>query len=355
MSTAPAHPSLPASRKVLVTGGCGYIGSHTVVELIAAGFDPVIIDSNARSEVGILKRIEQITGLRVEHIPIDLTDYQATYQALHRHPDLAGIIHFAAYKTVPESVKDPLLYYRNNLDSLVNLLRVATDMNLNNIVFSSSCSVYGNAQDLPVTEDTPFAEAESPYAATKVMGERILRDWHKAAQRSVILLRYFNPIGAHRSGLIGELPTGVPDNLVPYITQTGIGRREKLTIFGGDYPTRDGTCVRDYIHVSDIADAHVRALQFLLKAEAEENASPSLDIFNLGTGNGTTVLEAIHAFERASGVKLAYEMGPRRPGDVVAVYADNARARSLLGWNPATTLDEAMGTAWAWEQACAGK
>jgi UDP-glucose 4-epimerase len=334
------------NKKVIVTGGCGYIGSHTLVDLIENGFDVVSIDNNSRSSSDILKGVKKITGVNVKNYSIDLKNKANTLKVFEENKDASGIIHFAAYKTVPESVKNPLFYYENNIQSLCNVLEAAKFNQINHFVFSSSCSVYGNTKELPVRETTPLGLAESPYAATKQMGERIVEDFSKATGISSILLRYFNPVGAHPSAHIGEMPIGTPDNLVPYITQTAIGKREKLTVFGGDYDTRDGSCIRDYIHVMDIANAHIKAIQYLLG----KNKSTNCDIFNLGTGVGVTVLEAIKAFEEVSGLKLNYKIGERRAGDVVAVYADNQKASKELGWLSKYTLRDMMATAWEWEK-----
>lgn len=333
--------------KVLVTGGCGYIGSHTIVDLINNGFDVVSVDSNIRSSTQLLDGVEKITGKKVRNYKVDLCNLEDTHAVFHENRDIVGVIHFAALKTVPESVADPLFYFHNNLSSLVNVLKCVKEFNIPNLVFSSSCSVYGNATELPVVESTPLLEAQSPYARTKQMGEQMIRDYSKVNTTQSILLRYFNPVGAHSSALIGELPLGRPDNLVPFITQTAIGKLPKLTVFGHDYDTRDGSCIRDYIHVMDIANAHTKALQYLLAAKNTDNC----EVFNLGTGNGVTVLEAIKAFEKISGVKLNYELGPRRPGDVIAIYANNTKAKELLGWEPKTGIEDMMRTAWQWEVA----
>jgi UDP-glucose 4-epimerase len=292
-----------------------------------------------------LDGVKKITGKTIKNYKVNLCDYEDTYAVFSENRDMVGVIHFAAYKTVPESVDNPLLYFHNNLESLINILRCVKEFNIPNFVFSSSCSVYGNAKDLPVVETTPLGESQSPYARTKQMGEQIIEDYSKVNTTNNILLRYFNPVGAHSSIEIGELPLGKPDNLVPVITQTAIGKIPKMIVYGSDYPTRDGSCIRDYIHVMDIANAHTKALQYLI---AGKNKSV-LEVFNLGTGNGVTVLEAIHAFEKVSGVKLNYELGPRRPGDVIAIYADNTYAKKELGWNIKYDIDEMMRTAWQWE------
>ncbi|GAA0527024.1 UDP-glucose 4-epimerase GalE [Chitinophaga japonensis] len=331
--------------KVLVTGGCGYIGAHTIVDLINHGFDVVSVDSNIRSTTQLLDGIEKITGKKIHNYKVDLCNLEDTHAVFHENRDIIGVIHFAALKTVPESVASPLLYFHNNLTSLVNILKCIQEFNIPNFVFSSSCSVYGNATDLPVVEETPLGEAQSPYARTKQMGEQIIQDYSRVNSTQSILLRYFNPVGAHPSALIGELPLGKPDNLVPMITQTAIGKRPKMIVFGHDYDTRDGSCIRDYIHVMDIANAHTRALQYLV----DKKNSSNCEVFNLGTGNGVTVLEAIRAFEKISGVKLNYELGPRRPGDVIAIYANNTHAKEQLGWEPKTGIEDMMRTAWQWE------
>ncbi|MCF6401376.1 UDP-glucose 4-epimerase GalE [Chitinophaga filiformis] len=333
--------------KVLVTGGCGYIGAHTIVDLINNGFDVVSVDSNIRSSTQLLDGIEKITGKKIRNYKVDLCNLEDTHAVFHENRDIVGVIHFAALKTVPESVADPLFYFHNNLSSLVNVLKCVKEFNIPNLVFSSSCSVYGNTTELPVVEATPLGEAQSPYARTKQMGEQMIQDYSRVNDTQSILLRYFNPVGAHPSALIGELPLGRPDNLVPVITQTAIGKIPKLTVFGHDYDTRDGSCIRDYIHVMDIANAHTRALQYLLDQKNTDNC----EIFNLGTGNGVTVLEAIKAFEKISGVKLNYELGPRRPGDVIAIYANNNKAKQLLGWEPNIGIEDMMRTAWQWEVA----
>jgi UDP-glucose 4-epimerase len=332
--------------KVIVTGGTGYIGSHTIIDLINNGFDVVCIDNLSRSKKYALDAIAAITGKQPTFYQIDLCDKAATLQVIGEHKDAVGIIHFAALKSVGESVNEPLLYYANNIDSLLNVLSAIQLYNIPNFVFSSSCSVYGNADELPVTENTPIKDAESTYAHTKQIGEDIIRNFSKVnSTKQNILLRYFNPVGAHPSALNGEIPIEQPNNLVPYITQTAIGKLQQLTVFGDDYDTRDGSCIRDYIHVCDIAHAHTLALQFLIDKKNENN----LEVFNLGTGNGMSVLEAIHAFEKVSGKKLNYTIGARRAGDVVAVYADNTKAATQLNWKCQYNLEDAMLSAWNWE------
>ncbi|HKK74424.1 MAG TPA: UDP-glucose 4-epimerase GalE [Saprospiraceae bacterium] len=334
-------------QKILVTGGTGYIGSHTIVDLLQNGFEVISIDNHLNSTDDCLDGIEQITGKRVKNYPVDLTDLEATREVFRNHPGIDGIIHFAALKLVGESVEQPLRYFHNNLNSLLNIISCMQAFEVSHLIFSSSCSVYGNAQELPVTENTPLQQAESPYARTKQMGEQICTDVARIAQElNFILLRYFNPAGAHESGLIGEAPSKRPSNLVPVITETAIGKRDSMTVFGSDYDTRDGSCVRDYIHVMDLANAHTRALQHLLSGKNEHN----LDIINLGIGEGVTVLEAIKAFESVSGQSLNYKVGPPRPGDVIAVYADPSKAQSMLGWRPERNIEDIMRTAWAWQQ-----
>lgn len=332
-------------KKILVTGGCGYIGVHTIVDLLENGYDVINVDNNSRSNPDILKGAEKITGKKIKNYQNDLCDYEATQQIFKENNGITGIIHFAAYKSVGESVEQPLLYFENNINSLVNILKCAAAFNVNHFVFSSSCTVYGNPDIIPVTESTPQKQAESPYGATKQMGEQIVNDFVKVNNPSAILLRYFNPVGAHPSILIGEVPIGKPANLVPAITQTAIGKLPAMLVYGNDYPTRDGSCVRDYIHVSDIAHAHTLALDFLIR---EKNKQKS-EIFNLGSGNGNTVLEVINAFEKVTGTKLNYSIGPRRPGDVIAIYANNEKAKTELGWSLKYSLEDMMNTAWQWE------
>ncbi|MFM1929599.1 MAG: UDP-glucose 4-epimerase GalE [Bacteroidota bacterium] len=336
-------------QTILVTGGCGYIGAHTIVDLIENGFNVISVDNLSRASDKSLLGIEKITGKQVKNYTVDLTDKKATEQIFIENPGITGIIHFAAYKAVGESVELPLDYYENNLLSLIHLLQMSVKYNAKHFIFSSSCTVYGNPDTTRVTEATPLQAAASPYGATKQMGEVIVKDTAFTYPISAILLRYFNPVGAHPSTAIGELPIGRPQNLVPAITQTAIGKLPKMQVHGSDYDTRDGSCIRDYIHVCDIAHAHTLALQYSIK----NNQEKSCEVFNLGTGNGITVLEAIQAFEKVSGVKLNYEIGPRRAGDIVAIYANNDKAVKQLGWNCKFGLDEMMLTAWQWEQSLA--
>ncbi len=333
--------------KILVTGGCGYIGSHTIVDLLEHGYEVVSIDDQSRSTPYPLTGIQLITGQRIKNYKVDLKNFDETLAVFQENPDISGVIHFAAYKAVGESVEQPLSYYENNLGSLISIMKCVKEFAIPNFVFSSSCTVYGNPTAFPVTEETPLQAAASPYGATKKMGEEMLKDFAAVSDAtSVVLLRYFNPVGAHPSCLIGELPLGKPQNLVPVITQTAVGKLPKMMVYGNDYDTRDGSCIRDYIHVSDIARAHTLALEYL---SAHKNQS-SCEIFNLGTGIGITVLEAIRSFEQVSGVKLNYEIGPRRSGDIKAIYANNEKAIQQLGWKIQYDIDEMMRTAWAWEQ-----
>lgn len=332
--------------KILVTGGLGFIGSHTVVELQEAGHEAVIVDDLSNTTADVQERIASITGKNAEFVELDLKDKKAVMDFFANHKDLDGVIHFAAYKAVGESVHKPLEYYENNFGSLVHVLQGMRDNGLDNLIFSSSCTVYGETNDLPITEDSPVVEALSPYGNTKQVGEEILKDAIRAHGFNVVSLRYFNPIGAHPTAKIGELPLGVPLNLVPYVTQTAVGLREQLSVFGSDYETRDGTCVRDYIHVVDVAKAHVVAVERLV---AKQNAD-NYEVFNLGTGTGSTVLEVIQSFEKVSGEKLNYKIVERRPGDVTAAYADTTKANMVLGWKAEKTLDDAMADAWRWEK-----
>jgi UDP-glucose 4-epimerase len=332
-------------KKILVTGGCGYIGSHTIVDLIQHGYDVISADNNSRSNLKILEGVEKIIGKKIKNYHVDLCIFDDTHAIFQENPDIIGIIHFAAYKAVGESVENPLLYYSNNLNSLINILRCCEEFAVPNFVFSSSCTVYGNPDSSPVTEESPMKKAESPYGSTKQMGEEIVQQTANSNHIQSILLRYFNPVGAHPSGEIGEIPVGRPANLVPAITQTAIGKLPQMQVYGNDYPTRDGSCVRDYIHVSDIAHAHTLALDFLI---AEKNKT-NCEIFNLGTGNGYTVLEVINTFEKVSAQKLNYTIAGRRPGDIIGIFANNEKAKQVLGWTPAYNLDDMMLTAWNWE------
>jgi UDP-glucose 4-epimerase len=332
--------------KILVTGGLGFIGSHTVVELVNAGYEPVIVDDLSNSDPKILDQLAKIIGYKPVFHKLDLCDEASVKALAVAEPDLQGIIHFAAFKAVGESVAKPLKYYRNNFYSLINLLEAYYSKPLN-FVFSSSCTVYGQPEQLPVTEAAPVQPAQSPYGNTKQIAEEILKDMIASGTSSykVVSLRYFNPVGAHETALIGELPIGVPQNLVPFITQTAIGKREKITVFGDDYDTRDGSCVRDYIHVVDLAKAHVAALKL-----AERDDYTGYDVFNLGTGEGSTVLEVIHAFEKATGVKVNYQIGPRRAGDVEKVWGDVTKSTNKLGWKTQLGLETMMASAWEWEK-----
>lgn len=332
--------------KILVTGGLGFIGSHTVVELQNVGFDVVVIDDLSNASVEVLKGIEAITGKQPEFEQIDLRDKAAVQDFFKKYSDVSGVIHFAASKAVGESVQNPLLYYENNLGALVYILQELQKKDAANFIFSSSCTVYGQAEKMPISEDTPVQPAMSPYGNTKQVGEEIIRDVAKVSAINAILLRYFNPVGAHPSANIGELPLGVPQNLVPFITQTAIGLREQLSVFGDTYPTPDGTCIRDYIHVVDLAKAHVTAMQRLV----EQKNTDKVEVFNLGTGKGNSVLEVIKAFESATGQKLNYKIVPAREGDVTEAYADTTKANEVLGWKAELSLNDALASAWKWEQ-----
>ena len=334
-------------KKILVTGGTGYIGSHTTVELIEEDFDVIIIDNLYNSEAVVVDRIEQITGIRPVLEIFDICIQDKLNEFFKKNKDIKAVIHFAAYKAVGESVHKPLEYYRNNLVSLIYLLDAMKKNGISNLVFSSSCTVYGQPNDLPVTENAPIQPAVSPYGNTKQIGEEIIRDTSASDQNvRAISLRYFNPIGAHTSALIGELPRGIPENLVPYITQTAYGLREELKVFGNDYDTPDGSCIRDYLHVVDLAKAHVVAVKRLIDQRNKKN----YEVFNLGTGEGVSVLQAIKSFERVTGKKLNYKIAGRRAGDIEKIWADPAFANKELGWKTLSTLDEAMRTAWEWEK-----
>ena len=333
-------------EKILVTGGCGYIGSHTAIDLLEKGYEVISADNFSNSQTDVPGRIGQISGHPMPNYQVNLCDWGSCQQIFHDHPDIKGIIHFAAWIYVNESVEQPLKYYENNLNSLLNMLRACREYKIPSFIFSSSCSVYGNADDLPVTEDTPFGEAESPYARTKQMGEQIIQDFARSGtETKLVILRYFNPAGAHPSAVIGEDPLEENTHLIPVLTEVASGKREKMTVFGDTYDTRDGTCVRDYIHVMDLADAHTRAVEFALRGKGQNP-----EVFNLGIGEGVTVLEAIKAFEKVTDQNLNYEIGPRRPGDVGAIYSHLEKAREKLGWTPQNDVEDIMRTAWHWEK-----
>ncbi|MCB4798546.1 UDP-glucose 4-epimerase GalE [Neotamlana laminarinivorans] len=339
-------------NKILVTGGLGFIGSHTVVELQNEGFEVVIIDDLSNSSEKVLDGITAITGKKPVFEKLDLKEKSAVEAFFTKHNDVKGVIHFAANKAVGESVKEPLMYYENNVGALVYILKELKKLPAANFIFSSSCTVYGQADKLPITENAEVKQAESPYGNTKQIGEEIIQDTCNAVPSlKAIALRYFNPIGAHESANIGELPLGVPQNLVPFITQTAVGLREQLSVFGDDYPTPDGTCIRDYIHVVDLAKAHVVALQRLLDGSNKSQ----YETFNLGTGKGSSVLEVVKSFEKVSGEKLNYKIVDRRAGDVISAYADTMKAKNELGWETKLSLDEAMASAWKWEKKVRGK
>ena len=332
--------------KILVTGGLGFIGSHTVVELQNDGFEVIVIDNLFNSSIEILEGIERITGKKLIFEKIDLREKSAVQNFFKKHQDVIGVIHFAASKAVGESVENPLLYYENNINSLVYLLQELANLPQANFIFSSSCTVYGQAEKMPITEDASVQPANSPYGNTKQIGEEIINDVAKVTNINAVLLRYFNPIGSHSSAEIGELPIGTPQNLVPFITQTAAGLRKELSVYGNDYPTPDGTCIRDYIHVVDLAKAHVVALQRLLNKQNLER----VETFNLGTGKGSSVLEVITAFEKVSGQKLPYKIVGRREGDVISAYANTDKANLVLGWKALSTLEDALLAAWQWEK-----
>ncbi len=335
--------------KILVTGGLGYIGSHTVVALHESGYSVLIVDDLSNSERDVLKGLDQILGFTPEFMELDLRDKSAVNNLFNEH-SFDGVIHFAASKAVGESVENPLLYYENNINGLVYVLQNCVAHGVHNFIFSSSCTVYGEPDHLPIDESAPIKRALSPYGNTKQIAEEILHDLCKVSGLRTILLRYFNPIGAHDSALIGELPKGVPQNLVPFITQTAAGLRQELSVFGDDYPTPDGSCIRDYIHVMDLAEAHVVALDRLVNSAQQE----PLEVFNLGTGQGNSVLEVIQTFEKATGVKLPYKIVGRRAGDVIAVYADTTKATQVLGWSTQRDLSASLSSAWAWEKRIRG-
>ena len=334
-------------QTILVTGGTGFIGSHTTVELIEAGYQVVIVDDLSNSKIEVLDGIEKITGVRPAFEKVDLRDYQATEKVFQKYPQIEGIIHFAASKAVGESVQKPLLYYRNNITALINLLELMPKYDVKGIIFSSSCTVYGQPkpENLPVTEEAPHQKATSPYGNTKEINEQIIYDYiHSGAKIKSVILRYFNPIGAHPTALIGELPNGVPNNLIPFVTQTAMGIREQLTIFGNDYDTPDGTCIRDYIYVVDLAKAHVAAMARVLDEEHDQ-----LEYFNIGTGNGNSTLEIVETFEKATGVKLNWKYGPRREGDIEKIWGNVDKANKVLGWKADTPLEDVLASAWKWQ------
>ena len=332
---------------ILVTGGTGFIGSHTTVELINAGYKVVIVDNLSNSNANVVDGIEEITGVRPAFEQVDCCDYAAMDNIFAKYSDIDGIIHFAASKAVGESVEKPLLYYRNNITSLLNLLELMPKHNVKGIIFSSSCTVYGqpDPENLPVTEDAPIKPAESPYGNTKQVNEKITRDdINSGAPIKAILLRYFNPIGSHPTAIIGELPNGVPMNLIPYVTQTAMGIREQLKVFGNDYDTPDGTCIRDYIYVVDLAKAHVKAMERVLDTDSDK-----LEVFNVGTGRGVSTKEIVDAFEKATGVKVNWTYAPRRAGDIEKVWADPKKANEVLGWKAETSLEDTLKSAWNWQ------
>lgn len=332
--------------KILVTGGLGYIGSHTVVALLEKGYEVVIIDNLANTTIDVLEGITRISGKSPEFYNVDIRNKSALSNFFDKHPDISGVIHFAAFKAVGESVEKPLEYYENNVAALVYLLKEMTKLNNPKLIFSSSCTVYGQAEKLPITEDAPVQKANSPYGNTKQIDEEIIQDHiQSGAQLQAISLRYFNPIGAHPSALIGELPIGVPQNLVPFVTQTAAGKRKELSVFGDDYATEDGTCIRDYIHVMDLGEVHVVALEKLL----EENYNDAYEVFNVGTGQGNSVLDVVKTFEEVNNLKLPYKIADRRPGDVIAAFADTTKAESGLGWKAKRSMAEALKDAWKWQ------
>ncbi len=332
--------------KILVTGGMGYIGSHTIVDLLENGFEVISIDNFINSDDSALKGIEKITGKKIKNYNVDLRDAQKTDKVFEENPDVKGIIHFAALKAVGESVEQPIRYFDNNINSLINVIRNIKKHNIPYLVFSSSCTVYGSPDKLPVDENTPLKEAESPYGRTKQICEQICSDSLRNTGTKSIMLRYFNPAGAHESSKLGETPFNPPQNLVPIITETAIGKRESMQVFGSDYDTRDGSAIRDYVHVMDLANAHTKALKYLVKTQDV----PDYDTFNLGIGEGVTVLEAINAFEKSANQKLNYKIGERRPGDIEKIYADYSKAKKILEWKPERNIDDIMRTAWEWEK-----
>lgn len=334
---------------ILVTGGTGFIGSHTTVELIENGYNVIIVDNLSNSNEGVIDGIEKITGVRPEFEKVDCCDLDAMRNVFSRHPGIKGVIHFAASKAVGESVQKPLLYYRNNINSLINLLELMPENGVKGIIFSSSCTVYGqpSPENLPVTEKAPMQKALSPYGNTKQVNEEIIRDFiHSGAPIKSVILRYFNPIGSHPSALIGELPNGVPMNLIPFVTQTAIGIRKELKIFGNDYNTPDGTCIRDYIDIMDLAKAHVKAMERILHVEGTD----PVEVFNIGTGNGLSTLQIVEGFEKATGVKLNWKFAPRREGDIEKVWADPHKANTVLGWKSTVKIEDTLRSAWKWQQ-----
>ena len=334
---------------ILVTGGTGFIGSHTTVELIQNGYNVVIVDNLSNSNASVVDGIEKITGVRPEFEKVDCCDYAAMENVFEKHKGISGIIHFAASKAVGESVQKPLLYYRNNINSLINLLELMPKLGVKGIIFSSSCTVYGqpSAENLPVTEEAPMQKALSPYGNTKQVNEEIIQDYiHSGAPIKSIILRYFNPIGSHPSALIGELPNGVPMNLIPFVTQTAIGIRKELKIFGNDYNTPDGTCIRDYIDIMDLAKAHVKAMERILN----ENGTDPVEVFNIGTGKGLSTLQIVEGFEKATGVKLNWHYAPRREGDIEKVWANPHKANTVLGWKASVDIEDTLRSAWKWQQ-----
>jgi UDP-glucose 4-epimerase len=341
-----ASHEFPDTMKILITGGTGYIGSHTAVELVEAGHEVVLLDNLSNSYRWIADRIASICGINIPFYHIDLLDLESVEAVFAKEKGFDGVIHFAALKAVGESVEHPLRYYRNNLDALINLLQCMQQHAIVNLVFSSSCTVYGSAETLPVDESTPLRKALSPYGNTKIISESIIKDVVGSSPLRGILLRYFNPVGAHHSGLIGELPMGVPNNLMPFIAQTAIGKRDMLKVYGRDYPTPDGTAIRDYIHVTDLAKAHVVAMERMVTRQMKA----PVEVFNLGTGHGVSVLEMINAFQEVNGVKVPFEFAPRRPGDITAIWADASLALRELGWSTRLGVEEMVRSAWEWER-----
>lgn len=336
-------------NKIVITGGCGYIGSQTILEIIRhTSYEVISVDNGINSTPDSLDRIKMITGRTVKNYSIDLCDLSKVETVFKENPDILGVIHFAALKSVPESVTNPIGYYKNNMESLLNVIKCCEDFSVATFIFSSSCSVYGNVKDLPVNELTPLSTTESPYAHTKLIGEDILKNIAKNEKVNIVALRYFNPVGADTTGMLGENPINRPNNLVPVITQTAAGIMPSMKVYGNDYDTRDGSCIRDYIHVCDIADAHLKAFDYLVKMPTKG----TYDLFNLGTGNGVSVLDAIHSFEKISGLKLNYEIVPRRPGDIASIYSDSTKAATVLHWKPTFTIDDMMRTAWDWQKNC---